>query len=90
MNSADQQKLDPYVEVRDANGKKLAEDDDGAGDLNSRLVFTAPQSGEYQIVAPPSSIGAGDFRCRSARRISFPRSSSVLIGPRRTLPVHAL
>jgi hypothetical protein len=62
MMSPDQQKLDPYIEVRDAAGKKLAEDDDGAGDLNSRLVFRAPENGVYQIVARSFlGVGIGDY-----------------------------
>jgi hypothetical protein len=42
-------------------GKKLAEDDDGAGDLNARLVFRAPENGVYQIVARSFNQGIGDY-----------------------------
>jgi hypothetical protein len=61
MDSPDQKALDPYIEVRDAAGKKLAEDDDGAGDLNARLVFRAPENGVYQIVARSFNQGIGDY-----------------------------
>ena len=42
--------FDTLLKVNDASGKKLAEDDDGGEDLNSRLSFTAPNSATYQIV----------------------------------------
>jgi len=69
MTSADQKKLDPFIEVRGANGTKLAEDDDGAGDLNSRLVFNAKEGGVYQIVARSfAGIGMGDFTLEVRRQ----------------------
>jgi hypothetical protein len=62
MNSANQDELDPFIEVHDANGQRLAQDDDGAGDLNSRLVFRAPESGTYVILARSfNNSGVGDF-----------------------------
>jgi len=62
MNSANQDELDPFVEVHDASGKRLAQDDDGAGDLNARLVFRAPESGVYVILARSfNNSGVGDF-----------------------------
>jgi serine protease Do len=43
--------IDPYVIVEDSSGKKLAEDDDGAGFPNARLTFRAPADGEYRVIA---------------------------------------
>jgi hypothetical protein len=42
--------FDTYMQLLDANGNKLGEDDDSGGNLDSRLVFTLPASGTYQIV----------------------------------------
>lgn len=62
MVSANQMQLDPYIILQDENGKVLAEDDDGAGDLNSRLTFRAPKTGTYQIIARSfGGVGVGEF-----------------------------
>ena len=55
--------LDTYLIVQNADGKSLAEDDDSAGALNSRLTFTPPEDGVYRIVATTFEMsgGAGDF-----------------------------
>ncbi|HVO35008.1 MAG TPA: PPC domain-containing protein [Gemmatimonadales bacterium] len=42
--------FDTYMQLLDANGTKLGEDDDSGGNLNSRLIFTLPATGMYQIV----------------------------------------
>jgi hypothetical protein len=42
--------FDTYMQLLDANGNKLGEDDDSGGNLNSRLTFTLPATGMYQIV----------------------------------------
>jgi len=42
--------FDPLLKLNDANGKEIAEDDDGGGELNSRIVFTANGDGVYEIV----------------------------------------
>lgn len=44
--------FDAYLRLEDASGNILAEDDDGAGSLNSRIgPFEIPQNGTYTIVA---------------------------------------
>lgn len=48
---ADPKELDPFLKIKDADGKVLAQDDDSGGGLNARIVFTAPRDGEYQIIA---------------------------------------
>jgi hypothetical protein len=48
LQSAD---FDPYLRLEDAAGKELARDDDGGGFPNARLRFTAPQDGDYRIIA---------------------------------------
>lgn len=42
--------FDAYLRLEDASGKQLAEDDDGAGKLNSRIVFAPKVEGVYRIV----------------------------------------
>jgi hypothetical protein len=42
--------FDPYVQLLDPWGGKLAEDDDSGDGNASRLVFTAREAGRYQIV----------------------------------------
>jgi len=42
--------FDPYLQLLDPAGTKLAEDTDGAGNHNSRITFTLPETGRFQIV----------------------------------------
>jgi len=42
--------FDTYMQLLDATGNKLGEDDDSGGNLNSRLTYTLPATGMYQIV----------------------------------------
>jgi hypothetical protein len=48
LNSDD---FDAYLEVQDKAGNQLASDDDSGTDYNSALIFTAPSTGVYNIVA---------------------------------------
>ena len=42
--------FDSYLQLLDASGTRLAEDDDGLGDQNSRIEVTLPSNGIYKIV----------------------------------------
>lgn len=42
--------FDPYLQLLDPAGSKLAEDTDGAGNHNSRITFTLRETGRFQIV----------------------------------------
>ena len=42
--------FDTYAQLLNASGDRLAEDDDSGGNLNSRITFALPASGQYQIV----------------------------------------
>ncbi len=54
--------FDAYLYLRDAQGKVLAEDDDGGGGLNSRIVYTPDENAMFQIVATALDEGkTGDF-----------------------------
>jgi hypothetical protein len=61
MVSPDARKLDPYLQVRDATGVTLAEDDDSGGNLNARVFFRAPSDGIYRIRAMSFGPPQGDF-----------------------------
>jgi S1-C subfamily serine protease len=43
--------LDPFLRLESPAGKMLAEDDDSAGNMNSRIVYKAIKDGDYRIVA---------------------------------------
>jgi hypothetical protein len=43
--------VDPYLKLQDANGKDLVQDDDGGGNLNSRIKYTPAEDAEFRIVA---------------------------------------
>jgi thiol-disulfide isomerase/thioredoxin len=54
--------LDAYLYLKTADGKEIAEDDDGGGGLNARIIFTPPAAGTFQIVASTfTPRGTGDF-----------------------------
>lgn len=58
MNKADGANFDPYLELGTGTAtafQKLADDDDGGGDLNARLRFVAPDDGVYLIRATATS-----------------------------------
>jgi hypothetical protein len=52
--------FDAFLVVQDAGGKQLAFDDDGGGNLNAKLDFTAPADGTYKVFAA-SFKGTGKF-----------------------------
>src|SRR5262249_2699705 len=61
MVSPDPNALDPYLVLRDAAGKKLAEDDDSGDGRNARITFRAAQGGTFRIQASSSNAGRGAF-----------------------------
>ena len=48
MRSAD---FDSLLELYDADGNFMTEDDDSGGDLDAQIIYTIPRSGEYIITA---------------------------------------
>jgi hypothetical protein len=50
--------LDSYLRLEDAAGQQLAEDDDGGGFPNARIVFNCQKNGEYRIIATTFAPGA--------------------------------
>jgi hypothetical protein len=49
--------LDPYLRLEDPGGVFLAQDDDGDGFPNSRIVFECKKDGTYRVIA--TSFGPG-------------------------------
>jgi hypothetical protein len=62
MTSPDSKALDPFLRLQNASGKQLALDDDSGGNYNARLIFRAPATGTYRIVATSfANLGQGEF-----------------------------
>src|SRR5436309_3118086 len=43
--------FDAYLRLEDSSKKQLAEDDDSGGNLDAKIVFTAPKDDTYRIIA---------------------------------------
>jgi hypothetical protein len=54
-------KVDSYLRLEDADGKQLAFDDDGGGNLNARITFRCPNDGVYRIIATTYRTQTGPF-----------------------------
>lgn len=72
--------FDAYLDVLDNVDKVLASDDDSAGDLNPRVVFTPPADGTYRIEARPLGSGSGDFELKLAAIAPPPPAVDLSIG----------
>lgn len=76
--------FDAFLRVgRIVNGAfvQLAENDDGGDSLNARLVFTAPQAGDYLIRATSYNGSAqGDFRLSLEQGPPAPTASPIAVG----------
>ena len=55
------EELDSYLRMEDADGTRLAQNDDGGGGLNARIIITAPRNGMYRIIATSGTPGTGHF-----------------------------
>ena len=82
--SARSEAFDTYLEIRDAAGNILAEDDDGAGGLDSQLTFVAPQTATYSVTisaafGDPSGPYALEVEVVSLRLMAY--GDSILIQP---------
>jgi len=75
--------IDPYLVLFDASGRKVAEDDDGAGGKNARLKVTLPSTGKYTLYANSYEIGkTGSFTIAGSLSNNFTAEST---GDRRIL-----
>jgi serine protease Do len=72
--------LDAYLILIDPNGQDVAQDDDGGGGTNARLVTTAVASGTYTILANSYSVGeVGEYRLQVAADSVAPRNTAFLL-----------
>lgn len=77
--------FDAYLEVyaQGSMRQSLASDDDGAGELNARLLFTAPEAGAYIVRARPfSGLETGDYQLSLRERVAprMPRPGRIAVG----------
>jgi TPR repeat protein len=56
--------FDAFLRIEDENGKHLADDDDGGGDLNAQILFRPRATGTYRIIATTYMTATGDFSLR--------------------------
>jgi D-arabinose 1-dehydrogenase-like Zn-dependent alcohol dehydrogenase len=55
--------LDPFLELYSPDNQKVAEDDDGGGFFNARLIYKATETGQYHIIAKSFMANStGEFR----------------------------
>lgn len=54
-------RLDCYLYLEDGDGKIVASNDDGAGNLNSRIVYLPQKEGMHRIIATNLGDALGDF-----------------------------
>lgn len=67
------EEFDSYLRVEHEEKGKLAEDDDGGGFLNSRIVFTPEADGTYRLVVTtcdPGQLGAYRLTVRETKAIA--------------------
>ncbi|HPU51758.1 MAG TPA: Ig-like domain-containing protein, partial [Burkholderiaceae bacterium] len=57
---------DPLLVLFDSTGGFLNYDDDGGGNLNSRLLYTAPRTGTYYLQASDIATGIGAYTLSAA------------------------
>jgi S1-C subfamily serine protease len=53
--------FDTFVRIEDGGGKVLMQDDNKGVDVNSLVVFTPPQSGQYRVVATSLQRKMGSY-----------------------------
>ena len=77
LNSSD---FDAFVELFDAQMNSLASDDDGAGNLNARLVHRLAENGEYRIEARSVDGTEGDYDLTLAILPEAPPPGAIAFG----------
>jgi hypothetical protein len=56
--------FDAYLRLLNKKGDELAEDDDGGGDLNSRIIYSAKANEDHQIVVTTFDGQVGKFNLK--------------------------
>jgi hypothetical protein len=60
--------IDSYLVLVDDKNLLVAQDDDGGGDLNARLIFTPVRTGLYHIEAASLDMSVGNYTLTIRRR----------------------
>lgn len=68
---------DPYLRIYSASGEELAVNDDGGGNLNSALEFTAAESGTYYVEAAAFADASQGGYTLSARQGDVPADTTT-------------
>jgi hypothetical protein len=68
--------IDPYLCLEDPDGKVVAEDDDGGGNLDARIIHKATKSGKYRVIATGLGPGVGRFKI-TIRRLETGQSGNA-------------
>ena len=69
--------IDPYLVLFDASGRKVTEDDDGAGGKNARIAVTLPSTGRYTLYANSYEVGeTGSFTLSGRLSNNFTAAST--------------
>jgi hypothetical protein len=72
--------FDPYLALLDEDGDEIATDDDGAGNLDSRIgPFTLPADGAYTIVAQSYAFRNGSGSASGAFTLALDRFETDVI-----------
>jgi hypothetical protein len=53
--------LDPYLRLENARGEELAEDDDGGGFPNARIIFNCEETGNYRVICTSYTPATGRY-----------------------------
>ena len=78
LNSAGAEPLsDPYLRIYDPRGVEVSVDDDGGGDLNAMLEYTAPATGNYYIEAAAYADASSGTYTLSAHEGDIPSDAST-------------
>lgn len=64
--------FDTYLRLDDESGNEQARDDDGGGDLNSRIIFSPPESRMYKIVVTTFVPGDTGVFSLSVQKLHVP------------------
>jgi serine protease Do len=72
------EEFDAYLRVENDEKGKLAEDDDGGGFLNSRIVFTPAEGGTYRLVV--TTCDPGQF---GAYRLTIRETNAKSLDPKK-------
>ncbi len=64
VDAADGGNFDPYLQIEGAGGKVVAQDDDGGGYPNCRIVYKPKRGGEHRMIVTSVGKGAGAFNLK--------------------------